>query len=83
MQASERLMRAAIQLHQIYSYVTILAVLKYDFARAGLRQHEIEADRLASDTQWPQPGEEDRENIRIFARSQPSLYQDFRYMFRV
>jgi CHAT domain len=84
MQTSERLMRGAIQRRHIYSYMIILAILKYDFARAGLYKHKIDADGLANDAQWLSPDDEDRENIcNIFARAQPSLYQDFRHLFRM
>ncbi len=84
MQTSERLMRGAIQLHNIYSYVIILAILKYDFARAGLHKHKIDADGLINDAQWLSPYDEDQEIIRnTFAHAQPSLYQDFRHLFRM
>jgi hypothetical protein len=83
MQSSERLMRGAIQLHHTYAYIVILAVLKYDFARAGLLKHKLEADILTRDVRRLQPGDEDRENLRIFAQSQPDLYQEIIHLFRL
>jgi hypothetical protein len=84
MQSVEGLMRMASSLHPIFSYLAMLAIFKYDFARAGLRRHQAEADRLMSEAQRLLPLKlEDRENISIFSSAQPSLYRDYYPHFHV
>jgi hypothetical protein len=83
-QAVEGLMRMAGNLHHIYSYLGILAIFKYDFARAGLRQHKAEADQFMSEARRLLPlKSEDRENIKLLASMQPALYQDYRHYLKM
>lgn len=78
------LMRMANSLHPIFSYLGLLAIFKYDFARAGLRGHKVEGDQFMSAAKRLLPLKlEDRENISIFSSTQPSLYQDYYHHFQV
>jgi hypothetical protein len=79
-QTIEGLMRMARNLHPIFSYPAMLAIVKYDFARAGLRHHEADANRCMSEARKLLPlSQEDRENISLLSRIQPYLYQDYRH----
>jgi hypothetical protein len=84
MQSVTGLMRMAHSLHPIFSYLGVLAIFKYDFARAGLRGQKTEGDQFMNAARQLLPLKlEDRENISIFSSVQPSLYQDYYHHFQI
>ena len=73
----ESLLRQAIVYHPLYSFTIALAVIKLDFARAGLYKHKLEAEQLLHSTYSMQKKSADHENILVLANSQAALFQDY------
>lgn len=78
MQLVERLLRAAYRLHSLHSYMSILAVFKYDFARNGFPTWQAEANDLINRARELALQDEDHAHIALLAHTQPELFRNYR-----
>ena len=82
MQVVERLLSTSAKLHNLYSYNSVLAVFKRDFARNGFPLYNTEANILMNYAQSLVVQEVDRANIKLLAYVQEALYKDCSSYFK-
>lgn len=82
MKQVETALQDASNLHNLYSYKKILALLKQDFARSGVqvKKNKDEAHKLSSQASRLPVKQEDREIIALFARCYPQLSREYSYL---
>jgi len=84
MRRVEELLYGASSLHNLFAYTKILAILKQDFARTGIRvrKQKEEADKLSRRADLLQMHTEDHEIITLFASCLPQVFQDYKLQLR-
>jgi hypothetical protein len=80
MRRVEELLYRASSLHDLFAYMKILAILKQDFARTGIRvrKQKEEADKLTRRADLLQMQTEDHEILALFASCLPQVFQDYK-----
>lgn len=84
MRRVEELFYGASSLHNLFAYTKILAILKQDFARTGIRarKQKEEVDKLSRRADKLQMHAEDREILALFASCLPQVFQDYNQQLR-
>lgn len=79
---AEEALQSAIDLHNLFSYKKILALIKQDFARNGVqeRRYKQEAQKLLKQAEHLQVKSEDREILDLFSLCQAQLSHDYRHL---
>lgn len=82
-QSVEQLLDGAYNLHQLYSYTIILAVVLLDFAQNGFPTYERKAKRLIADAQQLKPQEQDHKQLQLLAHLQPTFFRTYEQYLRL
>jgi tetratricopeptide (TPR) repeat protein len=72
----DHLLRAAITLHPARSYLYLLSLVKWDYARHGFSHFTDEARELLERMQHTPLSAQDQDNLQLLAQCQPRLLQD-------